>query len=108
MNRECIVAMDEVEMSLLVALFVAIVQTLVEAVSSFVMEDQAAVDIGFLLGFDLLNIFDNQLLFSLAALNDYRLQYGLLCFDDQLWYWVKPMGGALNGKLRHHMRSSPH
>ena len=39
--------MDEVEMSLFVALFVAIVQTLVEVVPSFAMEDQATVDIGF-------------------------------------------------------------
>jgi hypothetical protein len=81
--------MDDSKMSLLVALFIALIQTLMEDVPSFAVEDQVASDTGILLGFDLLNIFDVQLILSVAALNDYRLQYGLLCFDDQLRYWVK-------------------
>ena len=74
--------MDDIELSLLVAFFVTIIQTLVEVAPSFAMEDQAASNMGALLGFDLLNVSDLQLLLSIAALNDYKLQCGLLCFDD--------------------------
>ena len=31
-----------------------------------------------------------QLAVSTAALYDYRISCGLLCFDDQLQWWVKP------------------
>jgi hypothetical protein len=64
--------MDDVELFLLVAFFVAIIQTLVEAVPSFAVEDQAASKMGALLGFDPLNVSDVQLLLSIAALNDYK------------------------------------
>jgi hypothetical protein len=49
---------------------------------------------GALLGFDPLNVSDIQLLLSVVALNDYKLQCGLLGFDDQLRYWVKPRSTA--------------
>lgn len=50
--------MDDIELSLLVAFFVTIIQTLVEVAPSFAMEDQAASNMGALLGFDLLNVSD--------------------------------------------------
>jgi hypothetical protein len=37
-----------------------------------------------------LNSLDVQLALSTAALHDHMLSCGLICFDDDLRYWVKP------------------
>jgi hypothetical protein len=45
-------------------------------------------------GNNILDSHDLQLVISTAALFDYRLAIGLICFDDSLHYWVKPRSTA--------------
>jgi hypothetical protein len=76
---------DDVEMALLVSLYVVLVQSLIELQSTFPYDDHIMQE-GIVGGNNILDSHDLQLAISTAALFDYRLAAGLICFDDSLHY----------------------
>lgn len=81
--------LDDVEMVLLVNLYVNLVLAIGECQPSFAVEDHSLQDSTFGLGFSLESQ-DVQVAVSTAALFDYRLNCGFICFNNDLRYWMKP------------------
>jgi hypothetical protein len=83
------IRLDDVELALLVSLYVVLFHAIGECQPSFAAEDHLMQDSTIGLG-SCLHSHDVQVAVSTAALYDYRLSYGLICFNDDLRYWVKP------------------
>ena len=80
---------DDMEMALLVSLYVVLMQAIGESQLYFLTDDHTFLESTLDLGSSLDSHYV-QVAISTAALYDYRLSCGLLCFDDELRYWVKP------------------
>jgi hypothetical protein len=81
--------MEDVEVALLVSLYVVLVQTLCASQAPFTVEDDNLLESTMGLG----TSFDSQyscIAMSIVALYDYRISVGLICFEDDLRFWVKP------------------
>jgi hypothetical protein len=81
--------MADVEIALLVSLLVVLVQAFYEFRRCLELEDDVLTE-SILGGGAALDSQDCQVALSTAALYDYRIAIGLICFDDELRYWVKP------------------
>jgi hypothetical protein len=81
--------MADAEVALLVGLYVVLLQAFSEAQCAHILEDDVVMDcnVGGMRNLDSQHL---RIAMSTAALYDYRLAMGLLCFDDDLRYWVKP------------------
>jgi hypothetical protein len=81
--------MADAELALLVGVYVVLFHAFCEAQRSQTLEDDVLMDcnVG---GMTNLDSQHYRIAMSTAALYDYRLATGLLCFDDDLRYWVKP------------------
>jgi hypothetical protein len=94
--RVASVAMDDLEIALLVSLYVVLVQALLESSPSYEVPDSVMVESVFA---DTTALTDVQIALSAAALHDHRLQSGLICRDDELRYWVKPRSTVWFGEF---------
>jgi hypothetical protein len=81
--------MADVEIALFLSLYVVLIQTLCEYQPSYALEDDLVVE-GGVGGRSVLESQDLQIAMSTTTLYDYRIAAGLICFDDDLRYWVKP------------------
>jgi hypothetical protein len=83
------IVFDDVEIALLLSLYVVPLQAITDCQPLFTAEDQSLQELitGSLSPLD---SHDVQLALSTTALHDHRLSCGLICFDDDLRYWVKP------------------
>jgi hypothetical protein len=79
--------MEDIEMAMFVALYVALIQALLECRPSFETADCLATELACAIHSPMEDV---QVAVSTAALHDYRLRCGLLCQNDELRYWVKP------------------
>jgi hypothetical protein len=79
----------DVDIALITALYVILIQAFADCHRSYGLHDDVVMD-GWLSGASLLDSHNCTLAISTAALFDYRLFAGLICFDDELRYWVKP------------------
>jgi hypothetical protein len=82
------VQMEDLEIALLVCLLVVLVQALCESRRSSEFKDDLLME-STLAGPAALDSNDSQVAISTAALYDYRVTTRLICFDDDLRYWVK-------------------
>jgi hypothetical protein len=81
--------MEDVEVALLVSLYVVLVQTFYTLQAPFALDDDIVLESNLGRG----TAFDSQysrIAMSTAALYDYRICAGLICFDDELRFWMKP------------------
>jgi hypothetical protein len=80
--------MDDLELVLFGSFLVILIQTFIELRPASAVEDLLLMEQSFggLVEFD---SHDVQFAMATAALYDYRLNCGLLCFEDDLWFWVK-------------------
>jgi hypothetical protein len=81
--------MDDLEFVLFGTFFVVLIQSLIEASLTTIVDDHILTE-SILSGYNDLDSHDVQLAMVTAALYDYRLNCGLLCFEDDLRFWVKP------------------
>jgi hypothetical protein len=81
--------MDELELVLFGILLVILVHTLIESRPASAVEDHMVTD-GTFGGCIDLDSNDVQFAMAIATLYDYRVNCGLLCFKDDLRFWVKP------------------
>ena len=84
-----VVIFDDVEMALLVSLYVVLVQSLIELEPTFAYNDHILQE-GIVGTLNIMDSHDLQLAISTVLLFDYWLVVWLICFDDTLQYWVKP------------------
>jgi hypothetical protein len=82
-------AMEDIEVAFLVSLYVVLVQTLCASRPQFAVEDDILLEstVG---GAASLDSRYCRIAMSTAALYDYRISACLICFDDDLRFWVKP------------------
>jgi hypothetical protein len=80
---------DDLEMALLISLYVVLLQAIGESQLYLPTDDHTFLESTLGSGSSLDSHYV-QVAVSTAALYDYRLSCGLLCFDDELRYWVKP------------------
>jgi hypothetical protein len=78
----------DINVALITALYVVLIQAFANCHRSYGLHDDIVMD-GWLSGASLLDSHDCALVISTATLFDYRLSAGLICFDDELRYWVK-------------------
>jgi hypothetical protein len=81
--------MEDVDIALLVSLLVVLVQAFYESRRSSEFEDDVLTE-SILWGGAALDSHNSQVAISTTALYDYRISTGLIYFDDDLRYWVKP------------------
>jgi hypothetical protein len=81
--------MEDVEVALLVSLYVVLVQTLYALQPQFAVEDDILLE-STLSGGTSLDSQYSRFAMSTTALYDYRISAGLICFEDDLRFWVKP------------------
>jgi hypothetical protein len=81
--------LDDVEIQLLLSLYMVLIQALFQSKPTVTRDDDIACN-GGVGTLSMLHSEHVQIAMSTAALYDYRLASGLLCFDDGLRYWVKP------------------
>ena len=75
--------MDDVEIALLLSLYVVLIQTFCECRPSYALQDDIVVECGGG-GQSILESQDLQIAVSTAPFYDYRVAAGLICFDDDL------------------------
>lgn len=78
---------SDIELATYVAMFITVLQALLEFIPSFEVLDNLALEVALS---ELNDIESMQLAISAAALHDRQLCCGLLCVTDDLRYWVKP------------------
>jgi hypothetical protein len=78
----------DMEVALLLSLYVVLIQVLAACGLTYASED--GIFGGSTQGGSLLDSDNSALTISTLALYDYRLCTGLICFEDNLRYWVKP------------------
>ena len=81
--------MEDVDIALLLSFFVVLIQTISQVQRPHDADDDILFDTAASAG-SAMDSHDSHMAMSTAALYDYRISTGLLCFDDELRYWVKP------------------
>jgi hypothetical protein len=79
----------DMEVAFLTSLYVILIQALGKCQPRYVVKDDVLME-GTMSAAALTNLQDCALVVSTAALYDYHLSTGLICFDNELRYWVKP------------------
>ena len=82
-------AMENLGLALPMSLYNLFIQTLMESKPSSTLENQAVINT-FSTCNSSIDSNEFQLAISIAALYDYCISCGPLCFDDQLRWWMKP------------------
>jgi hypothetical protein len=81
--------MEDVEIALFLSFYVVLIQTLCSSQAPHAIEDDTIMESTGGLGSSL-DSYYCRIAISTAALYDYRISTGLICFDDELRFWVKP------------------
>jgi hypothetical protein len=80
---------QDLELLLFVCLSEVLIQALIECKPTYSFDDDVVID-AVIQGITMLESYDIQLVTSVAALHDYHLAFGLICFNNELRFWLKP------------------
>jgi hypothetical protein len=81
--------MADVDVALLLCLFVVLIQTLYSCQLAAGSDDDIMLESAAPTG-TAMDSHDSHIALCVAALHDYRISTGVIYFDDELRYWVKP------------------
>jgi hypothetical protein len=80
--------MEDVKIALHLSLYIILVQTLYTCRPSYALEDDIVMESS-AGAWTLLDSHYYHIAMSIAALYDYMISIGLICFEDDLRYWIK-------------------
>ena len=83
------IQMEDVEIALLLSLYVVLIQMLCACRPSYAFEDDIVME-SLAGAWTLLDLHYYHIVMSIAALYNYRISTRLICFEDDLRYWIKP------------------